>query len=322
MNHARASRGTGLFHMKRMKRCNQCWVEKPVRSFAKRADGSRKQDCIACREKYKGWNKLTLEEKIARKGARSETKPKHRVRFIRRSGNAKLGPMPTTFTERGTCPPACMFYEMGCYADAGKLKGFWNEVPEKGIEWDSFLFEIERLPEKTIWRHAEAGDLPGEGNWIDAERLWELVRANRGRRGFTYTHKPLRTAEEWRLIRRANDNGFTINLSADSLEEADQFALQEAGPVVVTLEPDAFPTIARFEFAGQTTPKHPIAMRKTPGGQTLVLCPAQAGQGITCLSCQLCAVPTRKSVIVFLGHGQGARLIPELVRRKRDRAMP
>jgi len=71
-----------------------------------------------------------------------------------------------------------------------------------------------------LWRHNEAGDLPGEGDDIDVPKLRALVQANRGKRGFTYTHKPvLDNPQNAVAIKCANQNGFTVNLSADSIEE-------------------------------------------------------------------------------------------------------
>ncbi len=61
-----------------------------------------------------------------------------------------------------------------------------------------------------------AGDLPGHGDRIDTLMLAELVEASRGRRGFTYSHKPA-SRENLAEIRRANRKGFTINLSANTL---------------------------------------------------------------------------------------------------------
>ena len=43
----------------------------------------------------------------------------------------------------------------------------------------------------VLWRYAQAGDLPGGNDAIDAELLWQLVRANRGKRVIAFTHKPV-----------------------------------------------------------------------------------------------------------------------------------
>ena len=80
-----------------------------------------------------------------------------------------------------------------------------------------------------LWRHNQAGDLPGRGNKIDLRLLAELVAANRQRRGFTYTHKPL-TAANVAAIMGATRDGFTVNVSANS--PAHGAAKRRAGNVV------------------------------------------------------------------------------------------
>ena len=59
------------------------------------------------------------------------------------------------------------------------------------MDWQSFLSAIYSLPVGQLWRHNQAGDLPGIGNKIDVKQLGQLVKASEGKRGFTYTHKPL-----------------------------------------------------------------------------------------------------------------------------------
>jgi hypothetical protein len=87
---------------------------------------------------------------------------------------------------------------------------------------------VRRLPKHQIWRHNVAGDLPGNGDKINVQMLTELVEANRGKRGFTYTHRHL-SSEDLQAIRAANRSGFTINLSANTLDEADALARKKAG---------------------------------------------------------------------------------------------
>lgn len=53
---------------------------------------------------------------------------------------------------------------------------------------------------------------------------------------------------------------------------------------------------------------------RTPAGRKVVVCPATGRDGVTCESCELCAVPGRRSVVGFLAHGDGrARMTRELV---------
>ena len=134
-----------------------------------------------------------------------------------------------------------------------------------------------------------AGDLPGHGKRIDVRALAALVRANTGRRGFTYSHKPI-TAGNLAAIHNANAGGFTINLSADTLAEADRLA--ETGlPVVVVL---ALPEGER----------HTVT---TPAGRTVATCPATYRDDVTCASCGLCQRQNRKVIVGFPAHGNTKR---------------
>jgi hypothetical protein len=290
------------------KHCNQCYKWLPRAQFVRPSGREAEKNCNACAEKYKGWSGKTAAEKLATRAPRKDPAVTGRVVFVRRSMNRKLGPIPVAYSERATCPPACAFYEAGCYAEVGKDGAHWRGVAAKGIPWGQFLARVRELPAGQLWRMNEAGDLPGRGDDIDGDMVRALVVANKGRRGFTFTHKPVLPTYGWastlahqdnaKVIEDAIEDGFTINLSADSLDEADAKADIVAAPVVVVLTGEI--------------PKY------TPGGRKLVPCPAQT-HAMTCLECQLCAHPRRKSVIAFRAHGQSAALIPELVRRKRAR---
>ena len=228
-----------------------------------------------------------------------------RAKLHTQGGNAKLGDIPSSITSRGTCPPSCAFFESGCYAEFHLLAHHWKRVGEKGDRWPEFLASVRALPPGQLWRHNTAGDLPGDGEDIDAQLLEDLVLANRGRRGFSFSHKT--GPEHWPLLQWANLAGFTINLSANSLEHADAlFAarvpehglddLTAAGPVAVVLPSDA-----------------PVRGNRTPAGRHITVCPAQTDAHLTCETCQLCANPNRRTVISFLAHGQDRAHVSNLV---------
>jgi hypothetical protein len=173
------------------------------------------------------------------------------------------------------------------------------------MSWSTFCDAVAALPEGQLWRHNEAGDLPGKGDRIDVNAMAALVAANDGRRGFTFTHKPVLddddehvrpTALNRACVRAANRMGFTVNLSADSLEQADRLAALGVGPVVVVLPQGAS-----------------NGASKTPGGRQVVVCPAQTTKGMTCARCQLCANATRKSIVGFKAHGQFRASVTQLV---------
>lgn len=273
-----------------MKRCAQCWQFRPNGYFLG-ARGAPIRTCVDCREKYSGWSSKTLTEKLYGK-TRVDSPPAGYVLWMSRSGNKKLGGLPASISERGTCPSSCGFYLAGCYAEYGKLGSHWRRVGETaGLLWSDFLARVRCLPEGQLWRHNEAGDLAGDGEDLDERALSELVEANMGRRGFTFTHK-----HKFESIRWAVSHGFTINLSADTLDQADELAALGVAPVAVILPHDA------------------TRRTKTPAGRRVVVCPAQTTERMTCADCQLCAKPWRKSIVGFRAHGQFKAHVPELIR--------
>jgi hypothetical protein len=115
-----------------------------------------------------------------------------------------------------------------------------------------------------------------------------LVAANTGRRGFTYTHHRDAASINW--IRHANAWGFTVNLSANDLHDADRLADHAAGPVVVVL------------------PSTTTQNTTTPAGRAVVICPATQRDDVTCASCQLCQ-RQRAAIVGFPAHGTRRRVI-------------
>lgn len=214
--------------------------------------------------------------------------------FIRESGNRKTGPIPVTYSERETCPPSCPHYRADCYAEDFYTRMSWDKVPVRGGSLDALCESIAALPEGQLWRHNVAGDLPGEGESIDAAALGEIVRANIGRKGFTYTHKKSPEAIEW--AGHATRWGFTVNLSADDAGEADTLA--DAGLPVCAIVPMDCPEKSY-----------------TPAGRTIIVCPAQTREDVDCASCGLCARADRRIIIGFRAHGTRARVADAKARR-------
>lgn len=213
------------------------------------------------------------------------------VHLTRVSSNRKTGPIPVSTTTATSCPPDCPFAR-DCYAKQQPLRGHWDQVTDgrRGGAWHEFCRQIAALPKAQLWRHNQAGDLPGVGNRISKALLRMLTAANRGRRGFTYTHKRL-TPANLALIREANANGFTINASANTLAQADDY-LKLGIPVVVVVPSDA-----------------PVK-GLTPGGNRYVVCPAQIRDDVTCATCGLCQMQDdRRPVIAFQAHGSATKRI-------------
>jgi hypothetical protein len=213
-----------------------------------------------------------------------------------KSTNKKTGPIPVSTTSEESCPDSCPFRNNGCYAKGFPLKGRWQEVTEKkrGVKYSQFIHQIHALDDNQLWRHNQAGDLVGEIPAlvvagvkfprvnIDIGALNALVGANKNKRGFTYTHYDvIKNKKNRNAVARANANGFTVNLSANNLEHADQLKDTNCGPVVVVMPKD---------FTGKT---------KTPNGHTVIQCPATY-KDTNCLDCQLCQKQNNRAIVTFV----------------------
>ncbi|PTT35473.1 hypothetical protein DBR23_23500 [Acidovorax sp. HMWF018] len=219
----------------------------------------------------------------------------HTYHFTRASGNAKTGPIPVTTTSADSCPPTCSFKGNGCYAESGPIALHWKAVSagKRGGTLDELCAKIRELPRHQLWRMNQAGDLPvTKPGQISAGALRKLLAANKGRRGFTYTHhKP--TAANRRLVAEANAAGFTVNWSAETLEQADEYADLHSGPVVCVLPAD------------QLTPV------RTPAGRLVTICPAVTGN-TDCLNCGICQQRDRQAIVGFPAHGSGAKRVQKV----------
>jgi len=206
------------------------------------------------------------------------------------SNNSKTGPMPVTTSNRTTCPDACPLKKNGCYAEDYYTAVHWDKVTngDRGTDWQGFLADIKSLPKRVMWRHNVAGDLRGSDDRIDTQALKELTQANKSKYGFTYTHYPLDNAVNITAVQQANVAGFTVNGSANTLEQADSY--KELGiPTVVIL-------------AANTS-----KVSYTPNNNKVVVCAAQTSDKVTCQSCGLCQLADRDYIIGFRVHGKSKK---------------
>jgi hypothetical protein len=209
------------------------------------------------------------------------------------SRNSKTGPIPVSTTEASTCPPTCAEFET-CYAKYGHISIHWKAVTKhtRGCDWGTFCRRIRVLPHGQLWRHNQAGDLPGDGKNIDADALLELVKANKGRRGFTYTHYPL-NVHNLLCIEGANALGFTVNISCDSLTHSDLVRKITRAPLSVVVPS----TVGLHGFF-------------TLNGNHVVVCPATYRDDMNCLHCGICQDRSpNRAVIAFPAHGTKKRII-------------
>ena len=223
-----------------------------------------------------------------------------KFQFIKKSSNSKVGAIPVTNSPRATCPSNCpLSGDGGCYAEAGfHTRLNWDKLDrgERGLEWSDFIDKIRSLPKGQLWRHNVSGDLPAvRDNEINSVKVRQLVEANRGKRGFTYTHYPLTTANK-ALIKAANNNGFTINVSTETLNAA--VKRHKAGFPTVTLLPEDAPKALKYR------------------GVSVITCPATYRE-TSCKECKLCSISKRDFVVGFPVHGtkkkQAAKLLDQSI---------
>ena len=213
-----------------------------------------------------------------------------------KSANRKVGKIPVTTTTAKTCPDECAFKDNGCYADNGPLAMHWNKVTngERGDDWSTFIVTVKSFKDGQLWRHNQAGDLAGNGKRLDADACDELADANRGKRGFTYTHYPVLTDKHnAAVVKRMNDKGFVVNLSANNVKHADALYDLGIGPVATVL------------------PETQTTNTVTPKGRKVVVCPATIKDDVSCATCQLCA-RNRDAIIGFPAHGTTKRKANEV----------
>jgi hypothetical protein len=271
--------------------CSQCYKAVPLAGFGPKSV----KNCTACKVRYSAGTGGNGRLSVPRRDLPIDGEA--RYTWVPRSGNAKLGPIPTCIASAESCPPTCGFYGKGCFAEQDVLGHHWRQTQpgRRGITFDELLERVRALPPGQVWRYATAGDLPGIGEAVNVTKFGQLVRANLGRRGFTFTHK----RQAWRYLHFATRSGFTINLSADTLEQADELAALEVAPVAVVLPAGEFPPYLR-----------------TPGGRKVIVCPAET-RGLTCATCQLCTRAERKSIVGFVAHGQMAKTVSAIASKRR-----
>jgi hypothetical protein len=161
---------------------------------------------------------------------------------------------------------------------------------ERGTDWKGFLSKVREIPEGSLWRFNQAGDIPHSNGRINVVMLRSLTLANKGKRGYGYSHHVL-TSENVKALRAANDNGFTVNVSTNRIQDVDK--AMETGLPVVTVLP--LGTTGRVQT--------------TEGGNKVLVCPATLGREITCQECGLCQKRDRSFAIGFIAHGAGKKIL-------------
>ena len=113
-----------------------------------------------------------------------------------------------------------------------------------------------------------------------------MISANKGKRGYTYTHHDLNKGENLALIRQANRQGFAVNVSTETELAADA-AVAAGLPAVLAVS------------ASETR-----TAWNTPAGNRVIVCPAQRPDStVTCATCAICHSRPARLVVAFIAHG-------------------
>tara|TARA_R100001443_G_scaffold2188_1_gene7388 strand:- start:85 stop:780 length:696 start_codon:yes stop_codon:yes gene_type:complete len=218
-----------------------------------------------------------------------------RVHITAKSQNKKVGKgIPVTTSEKKSCPKTCPFLD-SCYASTGPLALHWAKTSEglRGGNWNDLCNFVESLPKDQFFRHNQAGDLFATDGLLDTGLLDSLVKANKNKKGYTYTHHVL-NAHNVAQLKKANSAGFTVNASCQSLTECDA-AISKGLPTVCVVDSE------------KPTPK------TTPAGHKVLVCPAQTSE-TSCDKCRLCQKSERNNlVIAFKAHGTRKKLVNEII---------
>jgi hypothetical protein len=229
-----------------------------------------------------------------------------------RTKNKKVGPECQVIQAScSTCSPLCPFYyqslengeEKGpCYALNWPLGQFWRRLScgEYGVPFGTMVEQIRMLIGQWRVRYADVGDLPGQGSYIDEEKLLRLSVALVPHTAWCYTHKPMlgpRWAANREKLRAVRGGGLVINLSAEGWSKPDALLELDLGPVVTVIASDSIAPDWRISSTREGVP-----IRRCPAEYTSVSCSTCGGRKVP-----WCARWDRTDVVGFTAHGRALR---------------
>ena len=233
----------------------------------------------------------------------------HNYHMTEDSRNTKVGKrVVVTTTSRSSCPDACplkpeydedgKLIPKGCYGDQFHMKMHWDKVTsgERGYSLDELTKRIAKLPYKSMVRHDQVGDLPGDGKFtLYRDSCLKLAKAFRRSLAWSYTSYPL-TGFNLETIREMLRLDFVINKSCFSLEQVDS-AMDLGIPATVVLP---------SKTKGRKL--------RTPKGRIVARCPAEMSKDINCGNCggskgPLCLRKDRDFAVSFYAHGIFKKLV-------------
>ena len=240
-------------------------------------------------------------------------------KFIENTKNKKTGPVAVTYSHDESCPTTCELKDGGCYGDLGHMLKIWRTLEGtphmEPYHWESLMISLQAyikregrlqfyientLTNLILIRHNILGDLPHKNNRITRSRINDLFCATQGALTWCYSHHDPTIKHNRNIIKEYNVPGrFVINLSANNLNQAQQYKDLKIGPVTTLLPHD-----------------HEGSTFKMPDGSTGVVCLFMT-KGINCKQCGLCFAESATDVVVgFPGHGSRKKQITEIFHRE------
>lgn len=193
------------------------------------------------------------------------------------SGNTKIGEAATTYAAQVSCPDSCVFKDGGgCYAENGRIAAAMtiplNLAASSGsaTSLDVAKAEAAAIDELQVvtgrpMRLHTVGDCPTDEAAQIVSAAAERWMDGGGGPVWTYTHA-------WRDVDR--DSWGRVSVLASCETESDiQEAWTQGYAASIVVE----------EFPGRT--RYPL---DGPGEFSVIPCPAQTTDGVTCSSCRLC----------------------------------
>ncbi|MBN21329.1 MAG: hypothetical protein CL678_08590 [Bdellovibrionaceae bacterium] len=227
-------------------------------------------------------------------------------KFREDTNNRKTGHIPVTYSNADTCPPSCELGQQNiCYAKGGPTRMIWDRM-ETPINYqamkDSFysmVFDLEYYIKKAKRHHWNprirgniTGDLPskkGDRELINLRMVTRLSKAVKNARFLLYTHyRPTYGLNGAAIATMNSFEGMTVNLSANTLDQAVEYKKLGVAPVTVVLPHDHNKKVTYHK------------------GEKIVTCKYD-WDGTQCKWCTICWWKDRDFIVGFRGHGMNKR---------------
>ena len=213
--------------------------------------------------------------------------------IVQKSKNAKIGNASTTYQSTVHCVD-CPLKNSGCYAEGGtvaytkrRLDKAVRKVrasPLRSAQHEARGIDALKIKGQALRLHT-SGDCPSPETTRVVASAAQRFMARGGGQAWTYTHA-------WRRVQRRTWRSVSVLASCETPDDARQAQARGYAPAVVV---ERFDGPKAFSY----------------GDTTVIPCPAQTRDNVTCESCRLCwnadALHRRGMGIAFEAHGSSKK---------------